>query len=93
MSNYWHPEIPKGGPKLLDSMVLSTGQVFLIFAVLIVASIVSTSTLLGELCYHSYKNRKDQDFTKPFFEKLAETSKIPMVKNPNKKKTLIGIKI
>ena len=39
LSNYWHPEIPKGGPKLLDSMVLSTGQVFLIFAVLIFASI------------------------------------------------------
>ena len=39
LSHYWHPEIPKGGPKLLDSMVLSTGQVFLIFAVLIFASI------------------------------------------------------
>ena len=92
LSQYWHPDIPRGGAKLLDSMVLSTGQVFLIFGILIFALFLSTSTLVGEILYSKYKNQNDEEISKPFFKKMIDTTRAKG-KELDMKNSMVQIKV
>ena len=75
-------------------MVLSTGQVFMIFGLLIFALILSTATLLGEICYSKYKNRKNQDLTsKNLFEKMANNNDMVKIGKMHMKKSMTEIKM
>ena len=75
-------------------MVLSTGQVFMIFGLLIFALILSTATLLGEICYSRCKNRKNKDLTlKNLFGQMASNSDMVKIEKLHMKKSMTEIKL